>query len=91
LNGSRLRADCPALLAEVTKALAEVIGPDVTVEDRAPIWLVTCHTCEAAMWVAENVQDCHAYWIGDSLVADHRTASMLLSGMVCEGFNVKLG
>ena len=64
--------------------------PDATIEYHGAICFVTTHNPDAAVWIAEHVQGCYAYWIKDTLLIDRRNIASLVDSMRDEGFNVTL-
>lgn len=63
--------------------------PDVTVENHGSIYLVRPRTTQAQAWIDDNVQGYYAYWIGDTLIVEHRYIEALVAGMREEGLNVE--
>lgn len=61
---------------------------DIRVADQGTIVLFTPLTKAAQFWLNDHLaRGDHLYWY-DSLVVEHRFASDLLDGMICDGLEV---
>ncbi len=66
------------------------MSADFTVRDQGTILLFTPETSEAKDYTESEIPTEPWQWWGAAFAVDHRPASELIEGLICEGFTVAL-